>query len=758
MSKNVFVLRSMALAAMLLTSAVATLPAQAAAPAYTWNNVKIGGSGYVTGMIAHPRQRGLFYSRTDVGGAYRYDATTSTWIPLTDWLAPNKGNYYGIDAFAIDQNNANKLYMVLGANYGHTPEDRANLLAMFLSSQDQGRTFKQVLLPFSAGANEKGRQVGERLQVDPNLGTVLFYGTGNAVVNATENGLWKSTNSGDTWSKVSGFPALSSDGKGAGVPFLAFYTKSGQANAATPVIYAAINTQAAADTGATLYKSVNGGATWTRVPGAPVGMLPQRGQIGPDGFLYITFGHYAYEYGPEGINNGQVWKVNVQSGGDQWTNITPTSNAWYAFVGLSVDPTHPGMLVVNTQNNYSGLNNSIENAYRSVDGGATWTDVYANSTLDTSAVPWSTPTDGRPPFFGNWGGSLIDPFDPDHGFISFSGGIWESKNLTQPRMNWAYAVKGIEESAPLSLISPIANEWNAYPLISGIGDVCGFIHTDVTVAPLKTFTDPVCMNTESLDYARNNSKIVVRVGVDPADNRPRHFGAISWNGGYSWNAFGSNGPSVDGGGRVALSGDGSTILWSNNAAPTVVSQNAGASWTQVEVPQGSMITADGADPGTFYTFENQSGKFYASYNKGVSWYLLTSGGANGLPAWGDALSVPFGKKGGIWASVFDGLYHNTNWGQGAWTKMPAVQAAKGLGFGKAAPGAAYPAMYLDGTINGVTGVYRSIDTGASWVRIDSAQGQYAHAGYDRSAITGDPKVFGTVYINKRGIMVGTSSN
>ncbi|WP_332687915.1 hypothetical protein [Devosia sp.] len=176
-----------------------------------------------------------------------------------------------------------------------------------------------------------------------------------------------------------------------------------------------------------------------------------------------------------------------------------------------------------------------------------------------------------------------------------------------------------------------------------------------------------------------------------------------------------------------------------------------------------MIVADGDDTNTFYAFDMPKGGFYASYNKGATWILLNkvNGGPgleNGLPAWGDAISVPLGKKGEIWASMSNGLYRNTNWGQNAWTRMPGVDSAKGLGFGKAAPGASYPAMYLDGSINGVIGIYRSTDTGATWVRIDSPQGQYGHANNDRSKITGDPKTFGTVYVNKRGIMVGTSSN
>ena len=754
LSATTIAVRTALAAALLAASAVTALPAQAQAPAYTWKNVKIGGSGYVTGMIAHPLQRGLFYNRTDVGGAYRYNAANSTWIPLNDWTPPEQSHLYGIDTIAIDPNNASKLYMVAGFSF-----DSGN--AVFMSSQNQGATFKQVQLPFSAGANQIGRQVGERLQVDPNLGNVLFYGTANSPLNASNNGLWKSTNSGDNWSKVSSFPALSNDGTGAGVAFLAFHKGSNwnqPPNSPTSIIYAAINTKAAADSGATLFKSADAGATWNRVWGAPVGMLPQRGLIGPDGFLYITFSKYVYEYGPQGISDGQVWKVNILTGGDEWTNITPLGNSPknYGFVGLSVDPNRPQTVVVNSMNWYGGTlgGTPVETMFRTTDGGATWTDIWANATLDQSAAPWSIPTDGERPNFANWGGSLLDPFDPDHAFISSGGAIWETKNLTQPRTNWAYGQDGVEESAPLSLISPTANEWNAYPLIAGIGDVCGFIHTNVNIAPEKKFSGPSCKDTTSVDYAKNNSKIVVRVGDSPGG---QSFGAISWNGGYSWSPFGSNGPNANGRGQVAISTDGATILWSNFNTPTVVSTNAGGSWTEVGVPQGSLITSDATNPDTFYAYHRDTGGFYASYNKAVTWYLLSTGGSMGLPGWAEQISVPLGKPGEIWVASVLGLYRNTNWGQGNWTKMPLVESARSLGYGKAAPGASYPAIYLNGKVNGVYGIYRSIDTGASWVRIDSPQGQYANADFP-SPITGDPKTFGTVYVGKRGIMVGTSGN
>jgi hypothetical protein len=116
-----------------------------------------------------------------------------------------------------------------------------------------------------------------------------------------------------------------------------------------------------------------------------------------------------------------------------------------------------------------------------------------------------------------------------------------------------------------------------------------------------------------------------------------------------------------------------------------------------------------------------------------------------------------GIQGQVWLATSSGLYHSDSSGWSWATFQPGtVTSAISVGFGKAAPGASYPTIYLAGTVNSVTALFRSTDFGTTWIQINDAQHQWG--GY--SLVVGDPRTFGTVYVapnSGRGVIYGTSS-
>jgi len=87
---------------------------------YVWRNVVMGGGGFVDGIVFHPTAKDLMYARTDVGGAYRWDAASQQWIPLNDWLSPAQNNYTGVESIGLDPADANRVYLAAGT-YSRSP-------------------------------------------------------------------------------------------------------------------------------------------------------------------------------------------------------------------------------------------------------------------------------------------------------------------------------------------------------------------------------------------------------------------------------------------------------------------------------------------------------------------------------------------------------------------------------------------------------------------------------------------------------------
>src|ERR1051325_5038674 len=78
---------------------------------YTWRNVQIVGGGFIPGIVFSQTEPNLVYVRTDIGGAYRLDPTTSRWVPLLDSISWDDWNLTGVASIASDPVNPNNVYL-----------------------------------------------------------------------------------------------------------------------------------------------------------------------------------------------------------------------------------------------------------------------------------------------------------------------------------------------------------------------------------------------------------------------------------------------------------------------------------------------------------------------------------------------------------------------------------------------------------------------------------------------------------------------
>src|SRR5918999_2397933 len=260
-------LASLLLAATAAATAAVLAPTASAAASdpYNWKNVQIAGGGFVPGIIFNQREQNLIYARTDIGGAYRWNQSSQTWTPLLDWVSWSNWGYNGVHSMATDAVDPNRVYAAVGMYTNSWDPNNGAILR----STNKGDSWQISPLPFKLGGNMPGRGMGERLAVDPNRNSVLYFGAPSG------NGLWRSTDSGATWARVANFPNAGNyaqdpnDANGylshrPGVVWVTFDEGTGSAGSATRSIYVGV-----ADKENTVYRSTDAGATWQRIAGQP---------------------------------------------------------------------------------------------------------------------------------------------------------------------------------------------------------------------------------------------------------------------------------------------------------------------------------------------------------------------------------------------------------------------------------------------------------------------------------------------------------
>jgi len=453
--------------------------------------------------------------------------------------------------------------------------------------------------------------------------------------------------------------------------------------------------------------------------------------ISGDGSLYLTYGN---DIGPNDVTAGSVWKYSPSGGA--WKNISPSQGS-YGFSGLAVDPQQPSTVMVTTLDRWWPQ----DEIYRTTDGGATWKALADKSVRDAAGAPYvGTAT-------GHWMTALaIDPFDSGHVLYGTGNGIWRSKDANASdsggTSHWTSGARGLEETSLADAIAPPGGA----TVITSMGDQGGFRHDSLTEVPAGRLKNPLMSSSTDIDFAQSAPAVMVRVGTGGAQD-----GAYSTDGGSSWNGFAAEPVSSANSGHAALAADGSTIVWTEAGQAPYRSTDKGASWSKVGgLGTDAVVVADRRAANTFYSLAG--GTLYASTDGGATFTAR----ATNLPA-GRLVAVP-GVAGDLWiAGGGRALLHSTDGGR-SFTTLTSVQSASALGFGKAAPGASYQALYLIGTVKDVTGVFRSTDGGATWVRVNDDAHQWGSIG-GPAVITGDPDTYGRVYVgtNGRGLQYGDPS-
>jgi xyloglucan-specific exo-beta-1,4-glucanase len=710
---------------------------------YLWRNVTVGGGGFIPGIVFSRLEKGLVYLRSDIGGDYRWDNALGQWVPLLDALA--ESSYQGGESIAPDPVDADVVY-VAGGMYRTDP-------AAMLRSADRGRTWEVYPVRFAMGGNEDGRGCGERLAVDPNDNRILYFGS-------RHDGLMRSDDKARTWRQVESFPlkgtglAPGERPPGAGLSFVVFNPASGSRGSATPTIFVG-----STDPGPQhLFRSDDAGKTWNAVSGAPADLLPLKAEIDDRHILFIA---WSDDVGPNGVKKGAVSRLDTKS--NIWTDITPDRGPRRlqgGYCGISLDRQNPGTLAVSTLDHWG----PVDTVYRSVDDGKSWAEISQKSVRDVSASPfllWGKPEAK----LGWWITALaIDPFDSNHAVYATGATVYATEDFSrvsadQPT-HWFAWVRGIEQTAIITLLSPASGA----PLLSGFGDIGGFVHTLLDVSPPQMYSHPRFDTTVTLECAALDPRIIVR-GGNPADAEPRY--GWSEDGGLTWSPLPV--PSRNRNSResapIAISADGQAILLMT--APPRRTVDRGQSWREVGgLPLGARPVADRVDPLMFYAVSSVDGAtaFFASQDAGQTFHKLNVTGLpadvrGDLPSWREAawpLASTPGKEGDLWFISKSGLYHRAG-GGAPFARVDSDLHVEMLSFGKAPAGSDYPALFAIGTLGDRRAVWRTDDVGRTWLLLNDDQHQW---GRRFRCISGDPRVFGRVYIGTdgRGVLYGQPAN
>jgi photosystem II stability/assembly factor-like uncharacterized protein len=319
--------------------------------------------GRIADVACHPGDPSTCWVGAAEGGVMKTTDGGATWIPTMD-----SESSLSIGDIAVDPSDPSVLYVGTGEPNGGGGSVTYGGTGIFKST-DGGASWANVGLPDS-------RFIG-RVVVDPQSSSRVFVAVLGALFSTSpERGVYRSTDAGASWAQVLAL----NDSTGA-VDVVCHPTDPG-------IVYAALwqrlrtpgNLSYGGD-GSGLWRSTDGGDTWNELTnGLPSG--PSVGRIGlaiaesdPD----VLYAIYA-----EADPGAFAGLYRTTDGGDTWTrtndsalsNVFATFGWWFG--NVRVDPTDPDVVFA------VGYE-----VWRSLNGGASWANIGSSMHVDHHALDFA---------------------------------------------------------------------------------------------------------------------------------------------------------------------------------------------------------------------------------------------------------------------------------------------------------------------------------------------------------------------------------
>lgn len=675
---------------------------------WSYGQVEIGGGGFVTGVFSTCEEN-VYYARTDVGGAYRWDESAQQWRSLGYWVTDEDKGLLGIDGLAVDPNDASKICLVAGTEYfsgGKTA---------ILVSNDYGETFNVVDVTdkIKVHGNGMGRGNGERIAFDPNNGNVIFVG-------GRTGGLLKSTDGGSTWEQVAGFTVTSTK-NGNGINGIVF-DPSSEKDGVSQRIYVSVSRNGEDN----IFVSNDAGASWEPLKDGNTKLMPQRMKLDSNGSLYVA---YATKEGPWNAGAGALWRYNTDGTAE---NVSPMD---VAIGDIVIDPTDDNKLVAVSTNNWNEQPNGAfgDAFFVSTDGGKNWTNILKSMKMSDGGIPWIAG------YAIHWCCSLeINPFNTNEIMVTSGNGVFACDNIWDEQPEFYFNAKGIEEVVPEDIIT-----MEGYPLVSAIGDYDGFVHNDIKAAADRHKGQ--IGSCTSIAIAYQNRDYWAKVGGSESEMALIY----STDGGESWNNI-TNSPEegkILYRGKLAFTADGSRLFWSpSNSLYSYYTDDFGGTWTKCQGVTGDNIYFLGDPINSDYVYACGKSYVFLSSDKGQTFSKMPVIS----PSFSRLCADP-SEEGTFYIPGGAGLFKASEHGEKT-EMVNGVKYCEAVGLGKAKKEGDPYVIYIYGTPmdSDIKGVYMSEDNGSSWIRINDDLHNFGGTG-NGQFISGDMNVYGRCYMSTVGL-------